>query len=74
MARELKGEDYKIFSVIGDGAMTGGMVYEALNNAAEFKKNFVIILNDNNMSISRNVGGLSMNLARMRTSENYKNW
>lgn len=74
VARELKGEDYKIFSVIGDGAMTGGMVYEALNNAAEFKKNFVIILNDNNMSISRNVGGLSMNLARMRTSENYKNF
>lgn len=74
VARELKGEDYKVFSVIGDGAMTGGMVYEALNNAAEFKKNFVIILNDNNMSISRNVGGLSMNLARMRTSENYKNF
>ena len=74
VARELKGEDYKVFSVIGDGAMTGGMVFEALNNAAEFKKNFVIILNDNNMSISSNVGGLSMNLARLRTSKNYKNF
>lgn len=51
-ARDLQGEDYRVISVIGDGALTGGMAYEALNNAAELKKNFVIVLNDNNMSIS----------------------
>ena len=50
-ARELKEEDYKVISVIGDGALTGGMAFEALNNAAEIKKNFIIVLNDNNMSI-----------------------
>ncbi len=70
-ARELKHEDHKIFAVIGDGALTGGMAYEALNNASNLKKNLVIILNDNEMSISRNVGGLAMNLAKMRTSSNY---
>ena len=57
-AREISGEDYKVVSVIGDGALTGGMAFEALNNAAQLKTNFIIVLNDNNMSISENVGGL----------------
>lgn len=70
-AREMKNEDYKIFAVIGDGSMTGGMSFEALNNAAELKKNIVIILNDNEMSISKNVGGVSEHLSKMRTSDNY---
>ena len=58
-ARDILGENYKVVSVIGDGALTGGMAYEALNNAAQIKKNFIIVLNDNNMSISENVGGMS---------------
>ena len=58
-------------SVIGDGALTGGMAYEALNNAAELKTNFIIIINDNNMSISRNVGGMSTYLSALRTAEAY---
>ncbi len=70
-ARELRGEDYRVISVIGDGALTGGMAYEAMNNAALLKKNFIIVLNDNKMSISENVGGLSGNLAKLRTSANY---
>lgn len=70
-AREMKNEDYKIFAVIGDGSMTGGMSFEALNNAAELKKNIVIILNDNEMSISKNVGGVSEHLSKLRTSDNY---
>ncbi len=74
-ARELKGEDYKVVAVIGDGAMTGGLAYEALNNASRMKTNFMIIYNDNEMSISENVGNvgsLSKNLSRLRTSENYR--
>ena len=70
-ARELSGEDYHVISVIGDGALTGGMAYEAMNNASHLKKNFIIVLNDNNMSISENVGGLSRVLSKMRTSDNY---
>ncbi|MGN0348754.1 MAG: 1-deoxy-D-xylulose-5-phosphate synthase [Roseburia sp.] len=70
-AREIMGEDYKVVSVIGDGAMTGGMAFEALNNAGRLKSNFIIILNDNNMSISENVGGLSSYLAGFRTAEAY---
>lgn len=70
-ARELSGEDYHVISVIGDGALTGGMAYEAMNNASRLKKNFIIVLNDNNMSISENVGGLSRVLSKMRTSDNY---
>ena len=58
-AREITGEEYSVISVIGDGALTGGMAYEALNNAAQIKKNFIIVLNDNEMSISKNVGGMS---------------
>ena len=53
-ARDLLGQNYRVVSVIGDGALTGGMAYEALNNAAELKTNFIIVLNDNNMSISKN--------------------
>ncbi len=58
-------------SIIGDGALTGGMAYEALNNAAQLKKNFIIVLNDNKMSISENVGGMSRYLSNLRTSEGY---
>lgn len=70
-ARDLSGDNYYVVSVIGDGALTGGMAYEALNNAAELKTNFIIILNDNNMSISRNVGGMSSYLSALRTAESY---
>ena len=65
------GEDYAVISVIGDGALTGGMAYEALNNAAHLKKNFIIILNDNNMSISENVGGMSKYLSGLRSGAGY---
>ena len=70
-AREMTGEDYHVVSVIGDGSMTGGMAFEALNNAAALKKNFIIVLNDNNMSISEDVGGMSRHLSKLRTSANY---
>ena len=69
--RDILGEDYKVVSVIGDGALTGGMAYEALNNAARMKKNFIIILNDNKMSISENVGGMSRFLGGLRTGAGY---
>ena len=70
-ARDLLGEDYSVVSVIGDGALTGGMAYEALNNAAQMNKNFIIVLNDNEMSISKNVGGLSEYLSKIRTADAY---
>lgn len=70
-ARDLLGENYHVVSVIGDGALTGGMAYEALNNAAELETNFIIVLNDNNMSISPNVGGMSNYLSAIRTAEAY---
>lgn len=70
-ARDIKGEDYTVVSVIGDGALTGGMAYEALNNAARLETNFIIILNDNNMSISENVGGVSKYLNNIRTDSKY---
>ena len=70
-ARELKGADYRVVAVIGDGSLTGGMAYEALNNASHLKKNFIIILNDNNMSISENVGGMSKYLSDVRTAGFY---
>ncbi|MCI8390774.1 MAG: 1-deoxy-D-xylulose-5-phosphate synthase [Roseburia sp.] len=70
-ARQLNGEDYRVVSVIGDGALTGGMAYEALNNAAQLDSNFIIVLNDNNMSISENVGGMSAYLAGFRTADAY---
>lgn len=69
--RDILGEDYKVVSVIGDGALTGGMAYEALNNAARMKKNFITILNDNKMSISENVGGMSRYLGGLRTGAGY---
>ena len=71
-ARELTGQNYHVISVIGDGALTGGMAYEALNNASRMKSNFIIVLNDNNMSISENVGGLSRHLGNLRTTDAYK--
>ena len=71
-AREITGEDYHVISVIGDGSLTGGMAYEALNNASQINKNFIIILNDNNMSISENVGGMSTYLANFRTADAYR--
>lgn len=70
-ARDLKGEDSTIVSVIGDGALTGGLAYEGLNNAARLDTNFIIVLNDNNRSISENVGGMSRYLERIRTSNSY---
>ena len=72
-ARDIKGEDNYVVSVIGDGSLTGGMAYEALNNAARMDSNFIIILNDNNMSISENVGGMSKYLNSIRTADNYRN-
>lgn len=71
-ARELSGEDYHVVSVIGDGALTGGMAFEALNNASDIKSNFIIVLNDNKMSISENVGGLSRYLGQFRTADAYR--
>lgn len=71
MARDLKGENYSVVSVIGDGSLTGGMAYEAMNNASKLETNFIIILNDNNMSISENVGGISQYLNGIRTAESY---
>lgn len=70
-ARDLKGGVRKIFAVIGDGALTGGMAYEALNNAAKLKSNLIIVLNDNQMSISNNVGGMAGYLGNIRTNTNY---
>lgn len=70
-ARDIKGEKHKVYAVIGDGALSGGMAYEALNNAARLKSNLIIVLNDNQMSISKNVGGMSRYLSRIRTNTNY---
>lgn len=70
-ASKVSGEEYHVVSVIGDGALTGGMAYEALNNVASLNKNFVIVLNDNKMSISENVGGISSYLSNLRTAESY---
>lgn len=70
-ARELKKENYSVVSIIGDGALTGGMAYEALNNAASLKSNFIIVLNDNEMSITENVGGMSSYLSGLRTASAY---
>ncbi len=70
-ARELQGGGETVISVIGDGALTGGMAYEALNNASQLKSNFIIVLNDNQMSIAENVGGMSQYLNGLRTAEAY---
>lgn len=68
---KIKHIDNTVAAVIGDGAFTGGMAYEALNNAAQLKRNFIIVLNDNNMSISENVGGFSAYLSQLRTADVY---
>lgn len=73
-ARDLQGQHYTVVSVIGDGALTGGMAYEALNNASKLETNFIIILNDNNMSISENVGGISKYLQSIRTAVGYQDF
>jgi len=70
-ARDLSGDDYKVVSVIGDGAMTGGLAYEALNNAGSRNTNLIVILNDNGMSISQNTGGLSRSLERITSTDKY---
>ncbi len=70
-ARDLRGENHTIVSVIGDGSLTGGMAYEALNNASKLTSNFIVVLNDNNMSISENVGGVSKYLNSIRTADTY---
>lgn len=72
-ARDLKKEHYSVISVIGDGSLTGGMAYEALNNASRLDTNFIIVLNDNKMSIARNVGGISEMLSNIRSSSSYIN-
>ncbi len=73
-ARDLLGGSEYVVSVIGDGALTGGMAYEALNNASQLEKNFIIVLNDNHMSIAENVGGMSEYLNELRTNEVYTNF
>jgi len=70
-ARDLLGENYNVIAVVGDGALTGGMAYEALNDAGNSKTNLIVILNDNQMSISKNVGGMSRYLSRIRTEPIY---
>ena len=70
-ARDIQGGKNTIVSVIGDGSLTGGMAYEALNNASRLETNFIIVLNDNNMSISENVGGVSKYLNNIRTADMY---
>lgn len=72
-ARDLKGEDYAVVSVIGDGSLTGGLAYEAMNNASKLETNFIIILNDNEMSISESVGGMGKYLNNVRTAQGYLN-
>ena len=70
-ANQIKGDDSTVVAVIGDGAMTGGLAFEALNNAASINRNYIMILNDNEMSIAQNVGGLSSYLSGIRTGETY---
>jgi len=71
IARDLKGETHEVISIIGDGALTGGMAFEALNYLGHFKTNMKVILNDNEMSISQNVGGVSIALSELRTNQKY---
>ncbi len=71
-ARDIKKENYKVIAVIGDGALTGGLALEALNDAGCSKTNLIVVLNDNEMSISKNVGGISSFLTRLRTRKSYK--
>lgn len=71
-ARDILNQEHYVISVIGDGALTGGMAYEALNNGAEMQKNFIVILNDNSMSIEKNVGGMAVYLDSFRTGKIYR--
>lgn len=71
VARDLQGKDYNVVAVIGDGSMTGGMAFEALNNAGMLHKKMIVVLNDNEMSISKNVGAMSEYLYQLRTGETY---
>ncbi len=70
-ARELKGTDEKVVAVIGDGSLSGGLAYEGLNNIGHFNSNVIIVLNDNEMSISKNVGSMANYLGKVRMSSNY---
>ncbi len=70
-AMEIKGDDHHVVSVIGDGALTGGEAYEGLNNASKIKRSFIVILNDNEMSISKNSGAVAAYLSQMRSSTKY---
>lgn len=70
-ARDLAGDDYEVVSIIGDGAMTGGIAFEALNNAGSVNRKMIVVLNDNGMSISHNIGGFSTYLGRLRSSKKY---
>lgn len=70
-ARSLQGQNHKVVAVIGDGALSGGLAYEALNNAGRLKSNLLIVLNDNKMSISENVGGMAKYLGKIRTNKHY---
>ena len=70
-ARKLTRQDYEVVALVGDGAATGGMIYEALNDAGDSTEPMVVILNDNEMSIDRNVGGFARHLGRLRTKERY---
>jgi len=70
-ARTLQNQDYHIITLLGDGAATGGMIYEGLNDAAVSNEPLIVILNDNEMSIDRNVGGMAYHLSRLRTKERY---
>ncbi|MFI5273434.1 MAG: 1-deoxy-D-xylulose-5-phosphate synthase [Ktedonobacterales bacterium] len=71
-ARDLRGDDYKVVAIIGDGALTGGMALEAINNAGAMKKDFIIVLNDNDKSISDNVGALHTYLGKVRVDKHYR--
>ena len=71
LARDLKGENYEVVAVIGDGALTGGMAFEALNHAGHLKTKLIVVVNDNEMSIAKNVGALSSYLSRIRTDPKY---
>lgn len=71
-ARDLKNENSHVIAVIGDGALTGGMAFEAMNDVGHSETNITVILNDNNMSISENVGALSKHLTRIRSNPRYR--
>ena len=70
-ARELRGEKHNVIAVIGDGAMTGGMAFEALENAGHLNSNLIVVLNDNEMSIDPNVGAMAEYLSRVRSNPSY---